>query len=84
MVRNELELYNKDLPDSLRESKRAGIMGKSEVIVLTKVDILTEEEQERKLRILKKITEHVFPISILDDKLVKEFGNALAKNLSYE
>ncbi|KKT60656.1 MAG: GTP-binding protein GTP1, partial [Candidatus Giovannonibacteria bacterium GW2011_GWA2_44_26] len=67
VVRNELELYNKDM------------MGKSEVIVLTKVDVLTKEEQERKLNLLKKITEHVFPISILDDKLVKEFGNALTR-----
>src|SRR3989338_2209284 len=67
VVRNELELYNKDM------------MGKPELIALTKVDTLSKEEQERKLKLLKKITKHVFPISILDDKLVREFGNALIK-----
>ena len=46
---------------------------------MTKVDTITKEEQEGKLKLLKKNAEHVFPISILDDKLVKEFGNALTK-----
>ena len=68
VVRNELELYNKD------------IMGKPEFIVLTKTDTLSKGEQERKLKLLKKITKYVFPISILDDKLVKEFGDVLTKN----
>ena len=55
------------------------MMGKPELIALTKVDTLSREEQERKLKLLKKIAKHVFPISILDDKLVREFGNALIK-----
>ena len=67
VVRNELELYNKDM------------MKKSEIVVLTKVDILTREEQDKKLKLLKKVSPKVYPISILDDKLVKEFGNVLTK-----
>ena len=67
VVRNELELYNKDM------------VKKPEVIALTKVDIINKEEQERKLKILRTITEHVFPVSVLDDKLVKEFSRSLAE-----
>ncbi|MDO8471325.1 MAG: GTPase ObgE [bacterium] len=72
VVRNELELYNKE------------IIKKPEVVVLTKVDMVTEIEIKKKVKILKKVSKDVFPISILDDKLIKEFGNALTKNLSYE
>ncbi len=67
VVRNELELYNKDM------------VKKPEVVVLTKVDTITEKEQEKKLKILRTITEYVFPISVLDDQLVKEFGDALTE-----
>ncbi|MDO8728339.1 MAG: GTPase ObgE [bacterium] len=66
VVRNELELYNKDMKM------------KSEVIVLTKVDILTKEEKEKKLKLLKKVNPNVFLLSILDDKLIKEFGKYLS------
>lgn len=67
MVRNELELYNKDMID------------KSEVVVLTKVDMIPREEMEKKLKALEKINKNVFAVSVLDDKLVKEFGNMLTK-----
>ena len=67
VVRNELELYNKDM------------VKKPEVIVLTKVDVINKEEQERKLKILRTINEHVFPVSVLDDQLVKEFGRSLTE-----
>src|SRR3989344_3094896 len=67
VVRNELELYNKDM------------LKKPEMIALTKVDTITEKERDGRLKLLKKITDNVFPISILDDKLVKEFSNALTK-----
>jgi GTPase len=67
IVRNELELYNKDMKM------------KSEVIVLTKVDILTTKEKDKKLKLLRKANPNVFPLSILDDKLVKGFGKYLTK-----
>ncbi len=67
VVRNELELYNKTMKK------------KQEVIVLTKVDTITEEEKEEKLKLLKSVSPNVFPLSILDDKLVKEFGKYLTK-----
>ncbi|MDO8569908.1 MAG: GTPase ObgE [bacterium] len=67
VVRNELELYNKSMKE------------KREVIVLTKVDILTKEEKEKKLKLLKKVNPNVFPVSILDDESVKVFGKYLSK-----
>ena len=67
VVRNELELYNKDMK------------GKPEVIVLTKVDMISKTEEVEKLKLLKKVNPNVFPISVLDDKLVKEFGESLTK-----
>ena len=67
VVRNELELYNKDMK------------GKPEVIVLTKVDMISKIEEVEKLKLLKKVNPNVFPISVLDDKLVKEFGESLTK-----
>ena len=52
---------------------------KQEVIVLTKVDLLTDEEREKKLELLRNVGSDVFPLSILDDRLVKEFGKYLTK-----
>jgi len=75
IVRNELELYNKDLPVRARQ---AGMKKKQEVVVLTKIDMVSEEDKNRKLELLESIGSKVFPISILDDKLVKEFGKYLS------
>ena len=67
VVRRELELYNKDMAK------------KSEVVVLTKVDTATKEEQDKKLKLLRSINLKVFPVSILDDTLMQEFGGFLTK-----
>src|SRR3989344_174633 len=67
VVRKELELYNKE------------IIKKTEVIVLTKTDLVSTDEMEKKMAILKKVSDTVFPVSILDDKLVKKFGDYLTK-----
>ena len=67
VVRNELELYNKAMKK------------KREVIVLTKADLLTDEEREKKLKLFKKVSSNVFSVSILDDRSVKEFGEYLLK-----
>jgi len=66
-IRQELGRYNKD------------IMDKPEVVLLTKVDTVTEAEVEEKLAVLKKLNKTVFPMSILDDKLVKQFSDYLTK-----
>lgn len=76
VVRNELELYNKPA----RLGPAGGDMaGKSEIIVLTKVDTVSEEEKERKLKLLRNINQNALPVSILDDKLVRELGGFLTK-----
>lgn len=67
VVRKELELYNKDM------------IKKPEVILLTKVDTVSNEEAEKKIKLLKNINKNVFPVSILDDKLVKDLGSFLTK-----
>ena len=67
VVRNELELYNKAMKK------------KQEVIVLTKADLLTDEEREKKLKLFKKVSSNVFSVSILDDRSVKEIGEYLLK-----
>jgi len=66
-IRQELKRYNEV------------IVKKPEIILLTKVDTISEEEKEEKLAILKKFNKEVFPMSILDDKLVKQFGDYLTK-----
>ncbi|MDP2641949.1 MAG: GTPase ObgE [bacterium] len=67
VVRNELELYNKDM------------IKKPELVVLTKVDTISEEDKEGKLKSLNPVSKNVFAISTLDDKLIKEFGDILTK-----
>lgn len=67
IVHKELMLYNKD------------IASKPEIIVLTKVDLLSDEEIARKLKILKKINKNAMPVSIIDEKLLKEFSDYLSK-----
>ena len=65
VVRNELELYNKAMKK------------KQEVIVLTKVDLLTEKERDKKLELLRSVNSNVFPLSILDDESIKNFQFAI-------
>ena len=67
VVRKELELYNKEM------------INKPEVLVLTKVDTLSPDEVQRKLELLRSVSSNVFPISVIDDKLIKEFGIFLTK-----
>ena len=67
VVRNELELYNKDMK------------GKQEVILLTKIDMISDKEQKIKLNVLREITPNVFPMSVLDDRIIQEFGSFIIK-----
>jgi GTP-binding protein len=69
IVRKELELYNKD------------ILNKREIIALTKVDMIGEEERREKLNALRTLGEDVWPVSIIDDALLKEFKDYLTQTL---
>jgi len=68
IVRKELGLYNKE------------IIGKKEVVVLTKVDTLSKEEREEKIKIMGNASMEVLVFSIIDDDLIKAFGEYLTKN----
>lgn len=68
IVRKELELYNDD------------ITKKPEVVVLTKVDMVTEAEKKKKLKALSKVAPEALTFSIIDDNLVKVFGEHLTEN----
>jgi GTP-binding protein len=65
VVRNELEIYNKDM------------LKKPEVIAFTKTDLISKEVLDSKLEALRQVSDKVYPISIIDDVLVKEFGEFL-------
>ncbi|MHB0978185.1 MAG: GTPase ObgE [Minisyncoccota bacterium] len=70
IVRRELELYNRD------------IIKKPEIILLTKVDLITDEEKTEKLMQLEPLGESVYAMSIIDDKLIKEFKDFLSQSVS--
>ncbi len=58
-VRKEFEQYNPEL------------LNKTEIIVLTKTDLLDKKEIEKKLKLMKKLHEKVVPASIIDDESLK-------------
>ncbi len=66
IVRKEIEAYNAD------------ILKKPEVIILTKVDLISNEEREEKLATLATISKHVLPVSIIDDILIKNLKDFIS------
>ncbi len=58
-IRNELEVYNKEL------------LLKPEYVFLTKTDLLPEKEIKKKVALLKKTGKEVLAISIIDEKSLK-------------
>lgn len=44
---------------------------KDEIILLTKSDLIEEKEIKKKIKELKKITDKVYPISVIDDKSIE-------------
>jgi GTP-binding protein len=54
---------------------------KEEVIILTKSDVTTEEELEKRIKHFKKLKKPVFAVSILDDASIKELKDGLVKIL---
>ncbi len=69
VVRNELEAFDKDL------------IGKEEVIILTKTDVVPAEDIKKKAKLLAKKGRHIFTVSVLDDVSVKKLKDDLVKLL---
>ena len=67
IVRKELELYNKE------------ITTKPEIVLLTKVDLIDEKEKEEKLTLLRTVSNEVYPMSAIDDDLIKNFKDILTQ-----
>ncbi|HDZ54600.1 MAG TPA: GTPase ObgE [Candidatus Nealsonbacteria bacterium] len=58
-IRNELEVYNKEL------------LLKPEYVFLTKTDLLPEKDIKKKMALLKKTGKEVLAVSIIDEKSLK-------------
>ena len=67
VVRKELELYNKEL------------MKKPEVVVLTKTDLISKEDADNKIKMLKTEADIVLKVSAIDDSLLKDLKDFLTK-----
>lgn len=67
VVRKELALYNEE------------ILNKPELVLLTKIDMISEEEKSLKLEALKKVAKEVMAISILDDESIKKLSEYLTQ-----
>ncbi len=76
-IRKELAKYDKNL--DLGED---GLSQKEEIIILTKSDVVDDAKfVAKKVKEFRKISKHVFAISLFDDKIVKKFNDALLKIL---
>lgn len=71
IVRTELELYNKHITE------------KPEIVVLTKIDLLTEEEKATKVEALKSVVPAVHTFSIIDEASVKALSDTLTKIFTF-
>lgn len=70
-IRTELEKWSPEL------------VGKRELVVLSKVDVLSEEELATKKAELEKVSgKKVHVLSIIDDALVKEFSDMLTDEIA--
>lgn len=67
-IRSELETFSPEL------------VGKREIVVLSKADTVSDEERERKIAELKTVSgAEIIPLSIIDDSLLKSFSDGLVK-----
>lgn len=66
-VRNEIELFGRGLPE------------KREIIVLSKADLVSEEELAAKGELLKSLGKEVLVSSIEDDEILKAFSDRLTQ-----
>ena len=59
------------------------LLKREEIVVLSKTDMVSEEEKKEKLAVLKKASgKDVFELSLFDDEKVKAFGDLLVQTLS--
>lgn len=72
IVRSELSIYNKEL------------LHKKEIIILTKTDLLSQQEVEQKTQLLKTRGEHVLSVSTIDDDSVLRISKELSSALQAE
>jgi GTP-binding protein len=68
-IRQELTQYSKDLAD------------KTEYIVLTKTDMVSEAEVEKKKKALAKLKREVLTVSVIDDASVKVLSDFIVKTV---
>lgn len=68
-VRIELEKFGQGLPE------------KEEIIILTKTDMVDEKTAKETFKKFQKISDHVFTISLFDDKQIEDFKHQLSKIL---
>ena len=68
-VYNELKKYDKSL------------VAKEEIILFTKTDLIDAKKLDSFLKAFKKTHEHIFAVSILDDKSLKALSDELVKIL---
>jgi GTP-binding protein len=69
-IRNELETFSPEL------------VGKREVVILSKVDAISDEEREKKLAALREASgAEVHPVSIIDEGLLKEFSDEIIRDI---
>ncbi len=68
-IRAELKQYSQELED------------KTEYILLTKTDMVTEEEVEKKKKALSKLKREILTVSVIDDNALKNLSDFLVKML---
>jgi GTP-binding protein len=69
-IRAELSLYGKEIPE------------KSEIIILTKIDLASPEEIKEKIKQLEKRNKHVLTSSIIDENSIRDLKTEISKALS--
>ncbi len=78
-IRTELKKYDENLGFEAGE----GLCDKEEIILLTKTDVLPEDEKEKiiakRIKEFEKLGGKVYAISLFDDVSIKEFSDELVK-----
>lgn len=69
-IRKELELYNKEL------------LLKTEIILLTKTDLIDEKMLKDKIKLLKKKNKDILSSSVLDDNSIEKLRTMLSERIS--
>jgi GTPase len=80
-IRNELKKYD----ENLEIPEGGGLAEKVEIILLTKTDVLPDDEKEKiiakKIKEFEKLGNTVYTISLYDDASIKKFGDEILKFL---